>query len=106
VSALSLHLLAARPVATSCTGECQKSGPLGLLVILLLCVACYFLFKSLSRHLRNVRDHFPAELPPDPLSPKRPVATTLPAPTSAGAAAEPIAAGPDEPDGAGQSLTP
>jgi hypothetical protein len=97
VSALSLHLLAARPVATSCTGECQKSGPLGLLVIL---------FKSLSRHLRNVRDHFPAELPPDPLSPKRPVATTLPAPTSAGAAAEPIAAGPDEPDGAGQSLTP
>ena len=48
------------------TTEAQKSGPLGLLLILLLCVACYFLFKSMSKHLRKVREEFPAELPPPP----------------------------------------
>jgi hypothetical protein len=36
--------------------ESKKSGPIGLVVIIVLCVACYFLFKSLSRHLRRVRD--------------------------------------------------
>ena len=36
-----------------------KSGPIGLAVILLLCVACYFLFKSMSKHLRKVREEFP-----------------------------------------------
>lgn len=46
-------------LAASCTGECQKSGPIGLGVILVLCIACYFLFKSMSRHLRKVRDEFP-----------------------------------------------
>jgi hypothetical protein len=46
-------------LAASCTGECQKSGPLGLALILLLCVACYFLFKSMSKHLRRVREEFP-----------------------------------------------
>lgn len=41
------------------TGEAAKSGPLGLAVILVLCVACYFLFKSMSKHLRTVREDFP-----------------------------------------------
>jgi hypothetical protein len=36
--------------------ESKKSGPIGLVVIIVLCVACYFLFKSLSRHLRRVRE--------------------------------------------------
>lgn len=45
----------------SCTGECQKSGPLGLATILLLCVACYFLFKSMSKHMRRVREGFPVK---------------------------------------------
>jgi hypothetical protein len=45
-------------------GENKKSGPIGLAVILLLCVACYFLFKSMSRHLRKVREEFPADAPP------------------------------------------
>jgi hypothetical protein len=35
--------------------EAQKSGPLGLVVILVLCVACYFLFRSMSRHMRKVQ---------------------------------------------------
>jgi hypothetical protein len=38
----------------------QKAAPLGLFVLILLGVACYFLFKSMSRHLRHVRDEFPA----------------------------------------------
>jgi hypothetical protein len=37
----------------------QKAAPLGLFVLLLLGVACYFLFKSMSRHLKRVRDEFP-----------------------------------------------
>ena len=47
------------------TGEAGKAGPIGLGVILLLCIACYFLFKSMSTHLRNVRQNFPST-PPAP----------------------------------------
>lgn len=43
------------------SGEGLKSGPIALAVILVLCVVCYFLFKSMSKHLKNVRDDFPAE---------------------------------------------
>ena len=51
------------------SGEAAKSGPIGLAVILLLCIVCYFLFKSMSKHLRKVREDFPkpdkpAEQPP------------------------------------------
>lgn len=42
-------------------GEGVKSGPIGLAVILVLCVVAYFLFKSMSKHLRRVRDDFPVE---------------------------------------------
>ena len=45
-------------------GENKKSGPIGLAVILVLCVACYFLFKSMSKHLRRVREEFPTDAPP------------------------------------------
>jgi hypothetical protein len=44
--------------------ESKKSGPIGLAVILVLCVACYFLFKSMSKHLRKVREEFPTDAPP------------------------------------------
>ncbi len=44
-------------------GESKKSGPIGLAVILVLCVACYFLFKSMSKHLRKVREEFPTDAP-------------------------------------------
>jgi hypothetical protein len=54
----TVQLLADAVVTGS--GESKKSGPIGLAVILLLCVACYFLFKSMSRHLRRVREDFPA----------------------------------------------
>ena len=43
------------------SGEGWKSGPLGLAVILVLCVVCYFLFKSMSKHLKKVREEFPTD---------------------------------------------
>lgn len=44
---------------TVLAGESQKSGPIGLAVILVLCVVSYLLFKSMSRHMRKVREEFP-----------------------------------------------
>jgi hypothetical protein len=52
------------PVLAAKSGEAAKAGPIGLVVIILLCIACYFLFKSMSKHLRRVRDNFPTETPP------------------------------------------
>ena len=45
-------------------GEAKKAGPIALVVILLLAVACYFLFRSMTRHLRKVREEFPSDEPP------------------------------------------
>ncbi len=45
------------------SGEGWKSGPIGLAVILVLCIACYFLFTSMSRHMRKVRESFPDSSP-------------------------------------------
>jgi hypothetical protein len=45
------------------SGEAVKSGPIGLAVILILCIACYFLFKSMSKHLKSVREDYPAATP-------------------------------------------
>ena len=43
-------------------GEAAKSGPWGFAIILVLAVACYFLFKSMSRHMKYVREHPPTEM--------------------------------------------
>lgn len=48
-------------LAADPSGEGAKAGPWGLAIILLLCVGCYFLFKSMSKHLRRVREQFPDE---------------------------------------------
>jgi hypothetical protein len=62
------------------SGEAVKSGPWGLAIVLLLCIACYFLFKSMSKHLRRVREQFPTrETPPQdgtppPTPPRQPPA--------------------------------
>jgi hypothetical protein len=48
------------------TGEAAKAGPLALAVVLVLAIACYFLFRSMTRHLRKVRTQFPANPPPGP----------------------------------------
>jgi len=71
------------------SGEAAKSGPWGLAIILLLCLACYFLFKSMSKHMRKVREQFPTE-------PRRPgpagAPPGRPAPPGPGDAAPPPAA--------------
>jgi hypothetical protein len=38
--------------------EANKAGPLGLLTILVLGVACYFLWRSMNRHLKKVPESF------------------------------------------------
>ena len=43
------------------SGEAAKAGPIGLVVILLLIIVCYFLFKSRSRHMRKVREGVPLD---------------------------------------------
>ena len=53
--------LLASPHGLLLADESKKSGPIGFAVILVLCVACYFLFKSMSRHLRKVREEFPQQ---------------------------------------------
>jgi hypothetical protein len=62
--AVILVELAARPKG----GEGVKSGPIALAVILVLCVVAYFLFKSMSKHLKRVRDEFPTDQEEPPAS--------------------------------------
>jgi hypothetical protein len=56
----AVTLAAVWMVADDGGGEAKKAGPIALVVILLLCIACYFLFRSMARHLRKVRDEFPS----------------------------------------------
>jgi len=54
-------LLAARvPLADSDKG---KGSPIGLFVVLILVVATYLLYRSMSRHLRRLPERFPASPP-------------------------------------------
>lgn len=57
------------------SGEALKAGPIGLAVILLLCIACYFLFKSMSKHMRKVREEFPVDRPVEPDAEPKPSAS-------------------------------
>lgn len=80
-------------------GEAQKSGPIGLATILLLCVACYFLLKSMSKHMRRVRERFPSDETSGP--PRRP---GQPGGASGSAPGSPSsAAGTEAPPSAGSS---
>jgi hypothetical protein len=54
-------MIAVGLLAAAKGGEAAKSGPIGLAVILVLCIAVYFLFKSMSKHLRRVREEFPTD---------------------------------------------
>ena len=67
-------MIALEILARAKGGEGVKSGPIGLAVILLLCVAAYFLFKSMSKHLKRVRDDFPSD-EPQPAQPTESPAT-------------------------------
>jgi hypothetical protein len=65
-------MITAGVVLAAKSGEAVKSGPWGLAIILVLCVACYFLFKSMSKHLRRVREQFPGQQPRPPADGQRP----------------------------------
>jgi hypothetical protein len=58
-----MHSAAAELVLLADSGEAKKAGPLALAVVLVLFIACYFLFRSMSRHLRKVRTEFPVGTP-------------------------------------------
>jgi len=85
---MNVPMLATDLVAKGPTGEAAKSGPWGLAIILILCAACYFLFKSMSKHMRKVREQFPiergrtrtgtpgAQAPPPAATPTRPTRPT------------------------------
>jgi hypothetical protein len=68
------------------SGEAAKSGPIGFAVILVLCVVCYFLFKSMSKHLKNVREQFPVnrQAPPPTVRTERTSQELNPAPRADG----------------------
>lgn len=64
-----MHGAAAELVLLADSGEAKKAGPLAFAIVLVLFIACYFLFRSMTRHLRKVRTEFPvgasrAEPPP------------------------------------------
>ncbi len=87
----------AEPLARS--GEAAKSGPIGLAVILLLCVVSYFLFKSMSKHLRKVREQFPPDdAPARPVAPQPPAKRAAPTAHRVTSLAEPGADPPMPPD--------
>lgn len=46
------------------SGEAAKSGPIGLAIILILCIVCYFLFRSMAKHMRKVHEQFPDDSAP------------------------------------------
>ena len=68
-----MSLLTALPPASSVLADSLADSdvgigsPIGLLVVLLLIVAVYFLYRSMNRHLRKVPPEFnpPAERPPE-----------------------------------------
>jgi hypothetical protein len=66
---MSAIVEAAAVLAASPTG---KAGPVALFVLILLCVSVYFLMRSMTRHLRKVREGFPGDPPPADREPAPP----------------------------------
>jgi hypothetical protein len=61
-----MHLTGLLALAAQTGPEAGKAGPLGLLVILLLGLATFFLVRSMNRHLRKVPQSFDRPEDPDP----------------------------------------
>jgi hypothetical protein len=77
------------------SGEAAKSGPIGLAIILILCIACYFLFKSMSKHLKAVREDFPSDASDTAETPEAHTPNTDATP--AAVPAEPVTSEADQP---------
>lgn len=63
-------------LADSDTG---KGSPIGLFILLLLVVAVYFLYRSMTRHLRKVPTTFDANVSADNLPTDQPAGAQPPA---------------------------
>ena len=91
---------AAELVLLADSGEAKKAGPLALAVVLVLFIACYFLFRSMSRHLRKVRTEFPVRAssgePPPGSAPKRPADGADDQPDASPGPADPTSPSPPE----------
>jgi hypothetical protein len=55
------------------------AGFIAFVVVMALCLACYFLFRSMNRHLKGLPTKFP-QPPAEEIGPTEPAAET-PAPT-------------------------
>ncbi len=49
------------PIVVLADSDTGKGSPIGLFVVLLLIVAVYFLYRSMSGHLRRLPDRFPGQ---------------------------------------------
>ncbi len=58
--------------------DAGKASPIGLLIIVLLLIASYFLFRSMSRHLRKVPPEFGPELTDTGIESRPPAADIRP----------------------------
>lgn len=71
-----MHVATAEVVLLA-DSEAKKAGPLALAIVLVLFIACYFLFRSMAHHLRKVRTDFPvgssSAEPPSGSAPNQPV---------------------------------
>ncbi len=79
---MSLLAAATVPLAASDAG---KGSPIGLFVVLLLVVATYLLYRSMSGHIRRLPERFPGYRSGEPDQ-------------AAGSAQQGVAAGPAEPE--------
>jgi hypothetical protein len=96
-----LTRLAALPALAD--SDAGKGSPIGLLVVLLLIVAVYFLYRSMNRHLRKIPGEFgrPERSAPDTQPPDAHPSTLdsqLPAPDTYPPTAEPSPPTPKQPE--------
>jgi hypothetical protein len=63
-------LEAAASVQHASGGHALGAGFIGFCVVLVLAIACFFLFRSMSRHLRKVPPSFEPPQPPADPDPK------------------------------------
>ena len=79
--------------------ESDKAGPLGLLTIVLLGIAVYFLYRSMARHIKKVPASFdpPPAVPPNDERPGGGPAAPGAAPVPGATAEQPGAGAPAEP---------
>ena len=61
---MNVILLAGNTVLAD--NDTGKGSPIGIFVVLLLVIAVYFLYRSLSRHIRNLPESFDEPAAPAP----------------------------------------